>query len=75
MTTYSYADKLFLRLWRLTWQRIPKEDYIKLWEWINDIWQRNSGVEDRKLEAIMKAINRVAEKYPELDILNKIKID
>jgi hypothetical protein len=48
---------------------------MKLWTWINDIWQANSGHEDKKLSTIMKAINRVAEKYPELDILNKIQVE
>ena len=74
-TIYSYADKLFIQLAKLTLGKIPTEDYMRLWRWIDGRWTKAGSDETKKLEAITKAINNANERFPHRDLLKAIKIE
>jgi hypothetical protein len=70
--TYSYSERLVTRLIKITVGKIPLEDYMRLWKWIDTNWEKAKS-EPEKLEVIMKAINSASERFPHLNILEEAK--
>lgn len=70
---YSYSDRLFFRLAKITLGKIETKDHAKLWKWIDVNWKNAGSDEPKKLEVVMKAINSANEKFPHLNLLEEIK--
>lgn len=69
---YTTADKMYLIMTQATMFKIPKDDYLKIWERVAPQWEAMSGKEDKKLELMSKVANHIMDKYPEIAIEKRL---
>lgn len=66
------AQKLLSILMSETMYKIPKDKYITFWSWMRDKIDKANGAQ-AEFEAAIAGVNFIAEKFPLINILEKVK--
>jgi len=69
---YSVADKMFLVMTTETMFKIPKADYLKIWERVAPKWEAMTGQEEKKFELMTSVANYIMEKFPQIAIEKRL---
>jgi hypothetical protein len=69
---YSVADRMYLAMTTATMFKIPKEDYLKIWDRVAPQWERLTEQEEKKLELMTKVANYIMDKFPGLYIEKRL---
>jgi hypothetical protein len=69
---YTPADKMYLVMTSATMFKIPKADYMKIWDRVAPQWESLTGQEEKKLELMNKVANYIMEKHPEIAIEKRL---
>lgn len=67
----SYSTRLFLSLQRETGRTLDKDNYMKLWRWIDGKWTI-AQTEQQRVDVLMMAINSVDKEFPDINLLEKM---
>lgn len=69
---YSPADRMYLIMIHATMFKIPKTDYVKIWDRVAPQWEAISGNEEKKFELMNKVANYIMENFPLLQIETRL---